>query len=275
MTPSEPPRSAADPVSSQLAQLRAMPPLAAVVTAARVAAAAAVPRLRGEMPAGGLDSPSRAPRRWDGRDVVGVGALLTAMCAAALVLPSPRGGGPALTAEGGLLWTGLCAAVSALSFALLERRRVDMYTLGAQTRTAPRLYVFFSVLWAIVLVWCVTQGALRFPDWPQTSGAVLLVAALVTLVSLAVVARRRDRTARTDPRVAAKDAWGRTRDDVDPVTEWWTRFPDRLTAGEREVARGSFERTLEVLVGERIIRPGVARRLRRKGPRAVWAGDAS
>lgn len=105
-------------------------------------------------------------------------------------------------------------------------------------------------------------------------GVILLSGSIVGVSALALVARRRDRAARTDPAVAAKDEWGRGAADVDPVEQWWTELPNKLSPAERGAADRSYGVAIDVLERERIIRPADARRLRRKKPPVVWRGDA-
>ena len=64
-------------------------------------------------------------------------------------------------------------------------------------------------------------------------------------------------------------------DRLDPVDDWWATMALALSPAERGAGDTSYRIALEVLVEERVIRERDARRLRRKKPPVVWAGDAA
>lgn len=267
-------------LKDRIPDLRRRTRLDAVVEASRAALLVAVPRLRGD-----YDSVVRragaAPARpsrptWGVRDTVTVVALLLGLLVAGLVLPSPRNGRPALGVDAAALWVGLCAVAAFAIFVALERGRRDTLLLGAHTRGAWRLFVVLAVVWAAVFVYMVLNGddVDRFEPQAPIAGFVLLGLSVVGMAGLAIVARRRDRVALLDPAVAAKDEWGVSAGDDDPIDEWWASLPTKLAPAERSVADRSYGTAIEVLEREGIIRGGDARRLRRKNPSVVWRGDA-
>lgn len=250
-----------------------------MVDAARVGALIAVPRLRGE-----LDlvlfrrDPSRHDARpgWTWRDAVVVAGLLVSLLAAGVMLPSPRNGRTALPVDDALAWSALCAAGGLLVFVSAERARRGSRLLGAHTRTAAKLFVIVSIVWTLVLAYVLAHagdldgGALP----PPAVWMLLLAVAIAGMATLAIVAHRRDRIALTDPAVAARDERGIAPTDVDPLIEWWARFPKKLSPAERGAADASYATTIDLLERERVIRGRDARRLRRKKPPVVWAGAA-
>ncbi|NUJ87856.1 hypothetical protein HOW07_07535 [Plantibacter sp. MCCC 1A11337] len=267
-------------LTTRLSELRGRQRLDAVVEASRAAVLAAVPRLRSAQARLARDSGGdgrRASRtRWGARDTATVVALLLGLLAAGLVLPSPRNGRPALGVDEAAMWVGLCAIVSAVIFGLLERGRLTSFLLGAHTRGAARLYVVVGVVWTVVFAYVVVSWdeVDRYEPARAMTGLVLLGIAVAGIAALAVVARRRDRVALADPITAAKDEWGRSPGDVDPLRQWWAALPSTLTPTERRAADRSYGVTLEVLEGEKMVRARDARRLRCKNPAAVWRGDA-
>lgn len=263
---------------SQLSELRTRKKLDAVVEAARAAVVVAVPRLRSQYTAlserHGAASPQR-PSLWSARSVITVSAFLLGVVAAGIALPSPRDGRPALGVDDASIWVGVLAAVTVLVSALLESGRRDCPMMGAHTRNAPRLYLFLAILWTLVLAYMIGNwdDVNSFePELPIT-GLVLLGCAIIGIAVLAVIARRHDRVALSDPAVAAKDEWGVIAGD-DSVGEWWAKLPSALSPVERGAANRSYAVTIDVLERERVIRPRDARRLRRKNPSVVWRGDA-
>ncbi|RKT35940.1 hypothetical protein DEU34_0446 [Microbacterium sp. AG1240] len=267
-------------LKNRIPELRSRKRLDAVVEASRAAVLVAVPRLRGEHDnvVRRADATPARPSRptWGIRDTVTVVALLLGLLAAGLVLPSPRNGRPALGVDTAALWVGLCAVAAFAIFVALERGRRDTLLLGAHTRGAWRLYIVLAVVWAAVFVYMSLNwdDVDRFEPQLPIAGLVLLGLSVVGMAGLAVVARRRDRIALLDPAVAAKDEWGVSVGDGDPVDEWWASLPTKLAAAERSVADRSYGTTIDVLEREGIIRAGDARRLRRKNPSVVWRGDA-
>lgn len=265
---------------TRLSDLRGHRRLDAVVEAARTAVLVAVPRLRGvqeSLVQNNRGDERGAPRaRWGARDTATVFALLLGLLAAGLVLPSPRNGRPALSVDDAALWVGLSAIASLAIFSLLERGRLTTFLLGAHTRGAARLYVAFGIVWTVIFAYVVGNWdqVNRFEPERAMGGLVLLGAAVAGIAALAVVARRRDRVALADPLTAAKDEWGRSAADIDPLQEWWTALPRTLTPAERRAADRSYAVTIDVLEREGILRSRDARRLRRKNPSAVWRGDA-
>lgn len=267
-------------LAARLPELRTRKRLDAVVEAARAALLVAVPRLRGEYDSlarrRGATTPVSSSPTWGTRDTVTVVALLLSLLAAGLVLPSPRNGRPALGVDNAALWVGLSAIAAFALFAALERGRRDTLLLGAHTRGAWRLFLVVAVVWAGVFAYMLASwdDVDRFEPQLPTVGLVLLAVSVVGIAGLAVIARRRDRVALLDPAVAAKDEWGVSAADADPVVEWWTALPTKLAPAERSVADRSYGTTIDVLEREGIIRAGDARRLRRKNPSVVWRGDA-
>jgi hypothetical protein len=267
-------------LTTRLSKLRSQPRLDAVVEASRAAVLVSVPRLRSvharltRNSTGDGRGASRA--RWAARDTATVFALLLGLLAAGLVLPSPRNGRPALGVDEAAMWVGLSAIASASIFWLLERGRLTSFLLGAHTRGAARLYVVFGVVWTVVLAYLMGNWdeVDRYEPARATLGIVLLSAAVVGIAALAVVARRRDRVALPDPVTAAKDEWGHSEADADPLRKWWAALPSKLTPAERRAADRSYGTTIDVLERERVLRARDARRLRRKNPAAVWRGDA-
>lgn len=267
-------------LKDRIPDLRRRTRLDAVVEASRAALLVAVPRLRGDYDSV-VRRASAAPARpsrptWGVRDTVTVVALLLGLLVAGLVLPSPRNGRPALGVDTAALWVGLCAVAAFAIFVALERGRRDTLLLGAHTRGAWRLFVVLAVVWAAVFVYMVLNGddVDRFEPQAPIAGFVLLGLSVVGMAGLAIVARRRDRVALLDPAVAAKDEWGVSAGDDDPIDEWWASLPTKLAPAERSVADRSYGTAIEVLEREGIIRGGDARRLRRKNPSVVWRGDA-
>ncbi|WP_203582275.1 hypothetical protein [Microbacterium hibisci] len=264
---------------TRLPDLRSHKKLDAVVAASRAAVLVAVPRLRGEHDAvvarRGPARPGR-PSLWTPREVLALAALLTGFIAAALVLPSPRNGRPALGVDNAALWVGVLAAATLIVFALLEPGRRDSLLFGAHTRNAPKMYIFLAVLWALVFAYMLANwdDVDRWEPALPTTGLVLLGASIVGIAVLAVVARRHDKAALAEPDVAAKDDWGRSAKDADPVEEWWVALPAKLSPAERGAADRSYRAALDVLEREQLIRPADGKRLRRKNPPVVWRGDA-
>lgn len=267
-------------LTARIPELRSRKRLDAVVDASRAALLVTVPRLRGEhdrVLRRSAESPTRSSRpTWGMRDTVTVVALLLGLLVAGLVLPSPRNGRPALGVDTAALWVGLSAIAAFAIFAALERGRRDTLLLGAHTRGAWRLFVVLAVVWAVVFAYVALNwdDVDRFEPQLPIAGLVLLGLSVVGMVGLAVVARRRDRAALLDPAVAAKDEWGVSAGDGDPVDEWWAALPTKLAPAERAAADRSYATTIDVLEREDIIRAGDARRLRRKNPSVVWRGDA-
>lgn len=248
--------------------------------AARLGVVVAVPRLRAELDAIASQrgaAPATPHTSWRSpREIVFISGFLLAIISPALVLPSPRNGRPALGVDTAALWVGVVAAVAIIIFATLEPRRRDSIFIGAHTRNAPRLYLFFAVLWAAVFAYILGNwGEVnRFEPQLPTTGLVLLGLSVVGMAVLWFLARRRDRASREDPAVAAKDEWGKTDAEADPVTQWWTAMPLRLSPAERGAADRSYRVVIDVLESEGIIRPADARRLGNRKPPQVWRGEA-
>jgi len=258
-------------------ELERMKPLGAVVDASRGAFVVAVPRLKGELDraegaraalpqlkdAGGLP-------RW--REVVLVVAFLVGVVAVSFILPSPRNGRVAIDVDAGALWVGVLAVVSLVGLVSQERTRPRSKYFGSRTRNGFRMYLFLAVLWAVALAFIVINWdeVDDYEPWGPIAGVCLLAAAILGAIALAVYARRADRDALGSPEFIHA-----TEPVVDPVEQWWAGVALKLSPAERGSADKSYDVVLTVLEEKRIIRPQDARRLRRKKPPVVWAGDAS
>jgi hypothetical protein len=192
--------------------------------------------------------------------------LLLAMIAPALVFPSPRTGRPALDIGEGALWVGLVAMMSIVLLASQESYRPRSKYLGVQTRgDARRVYLTLAIVWLVVLVYMIAswEDALSAGILPYI-GVVLFVLALAGMITLWLRARRTDRTTAPSPTAIA----------VDPVDDWWAGAASRLSGREVALAEQSYAATLEALERLGITRPADTRRLRRRNPVLVWAGDS-
>lgn len=245
----------------------------AIVEGSRIALCVAVPRM-----AAGLDAAEHQREamvtagrrvtaefvRW--REVVICVGVLLAISAVAFIFPSPRNGRPAFDVGEGALWVGLFAIAAVALLASQESYRPRSYFLGVQTRgDARRVYLFFAVLWLVAAVYMLVFWS----DVPSGAvlpyvGLVLLIAAIVGMTVLWWRARSSDRT--TAP--------AETATAVDPVDEWWQGVALRLSSREQSQAENSYTAALEALEAVGITRPADTRRLKRRNPALVWAGDS-
>ena len=263
-------------VGRRSAALERMKPLGAVVDASRGAFVVAVPRLRGELDraeAHRSEMPQRGADpvpRW--REVVLIVAFVLGIVAVSFILPSPRNGRVAVDVDAGALWVGLFAAVSVAGLVSQERARPRSKYFGARGGNGFRMYLFLAVLWAVALVFIVISWdeVDEYEPLGPIVGACLLAASILGVIALAVYARRADRAVLASPEFVQA-----TEPVVDPVEQWWAAVAMKLSPAERGAADKSYDVVLTVLEEKRIIRPQDARRLRRKKPPVVWAGDAS
>jgi hypothetical protein len=266
-------RAEIDRRSTELAGVKR---LDAVVEASRQALLAAVPRMTASLDsatANRAELPLRpaGPRRGHTTLVVLVaifGALVPAM-----VLPSPRNGRPALDVDQGAIWVGVWAVAAFVCSVVISRDQLASKYLNPRGR-GSRLFIAFAVIWALTLVYILFNwdDVDRYEPLVPIIGMVMLVLSIVGVLVLWVRARRVEReywagvadAGGVDPAV-----W------VDPVAEWWANVARQLSPAERGAGDKSYELTLTVLEERGIIRAQDARRLRRKNPPVVWAGDAS
>lgn len=257
----------------RLGALRRVKRADAVVEAARAAVLAVVPRLRA-----GLESatrrraelPPREPTVSRTHDVMTVTAILLGILSPAMVLPSRNGDG-AFDVGDGAIWAGGFAAASLIWLVIVDSDRVNSKYLGARSGNARRLYVFFAILWAFVFVSMIVQWdeTNRYEQEVPIFALVLLAVSSLGALVLAWRSRRADRA-----HLAAHGEEDEP-DRLDPVDDWWATMARTLSPAERGAGDTSYRIALEVLVEERVIRERDARRLRRKKPPVVWAGDAA
>ncbi len=245
----------------------------AIVEASRLALCVAVPRMgvglaaaqqqRDEHRAAGRPTAAMFDRRREAIILVG---LLLAAIAAALVFPSPRTGRPALDVGEGAIWLGVVAAASVVLLASQEAYRPRSKYLGVQTRgDARRVYLTLAIIWLVVLVYVLASWSeVPLGEVLPYIGVGLFVLSLGGMVVLWLRARRTDRT--TPPAATAIA--------TDPVDEWWASAPLRMSDREAVLAKQSYAAALEAMERLGVTRPADTRRLRRRSPALVWAGDS-
>ncbi|MCC2033602.1 hypothetical protein [Microbacterium allomyrinae] len=245
----------------------------AIVEGSRLALCVAVPRMavglsaaehrRDELRA--ADGPTGAAFE-SGREAAILVGLLFAIIAPALVFPSPRTGRPALDVGQGALWVGLVAIVGIALLASQESYRPRSKYLGVQTRgDARRVYLTLAIIWLIVLVYMIAswEDALSDGILPYI-GVALFALALGGMIVLWLRARRTDRTSAPSATAIA----------TDPVDDWWANAASRMSGREATLAEQSYAAALDGMERLAITRPADTRRLQRRSPVLVWAGDS-